>query len=224
MNVSLSYYVLIGALVLTMVCGVILYSRMLAWRRRCRSRIVDFTRRESALRDEMEGLRTRVDEMGRENSDMVEELSALRREIDDSKEATGGQMPADKKLEVIAQMKHGDEEVQPGESSLHARFIKVVEGQIGNSSLQIDAIGRQLNLSRVQLYRRLKAETGMTPNELLRAYRLAKAASLLTTTNLTIAEIAYRVGYSSPGYFSRCFREQYGTLPQDLRTTTTRKD
>lgn len=214
MNPPLTYYFLIGALILTVVCAAILLGELLAWRHRCKSKVLHFTRREMELQGEIDDLRSRFDEINRENHDVEEELSALRREIADREVVS--ETPPEKKIDVLAMMMHPEEAPQ-GSSSLYPRFISVIEGQLGNSSLQIDEIGQQLNMSRVQLYRRLKAETGMTPNELLRTYRLAVAAKMLTTTNLTIAEIAYRVGFSSPSYFSRCFREQFDTLPQDLR-------
>lgn len=206
--------VLIGALLLTIVGGAIL-SAMIAARRRRKSDVADFAGKEKELKAELDGLRSRMDDIVRENQDLMEELSGLQREMADRDVAM--EELQDKKLEVIAQLMQTDKGGKQDATPVYARFVEVIEQQLGNSSLQIDGIGRQLNMSRVQLYRRLKAETGMTPNELLRIYRLTKAVKMLTATDLTIAEIAYRVGFSSPGYFSRCFREQFHKLPQDFR-------
>lgn len=222
MEYPLTYYYLVGALLLMVVCGAILLGELMAWRRKCKNESAAFGEREKQMQAEIDTLRNQFDEISRENHDVEEELKALHREIADRDVALDAIPP--KKLDVMsilmqndgAQIKGDNNQMLPP-SSIYNRFIDVVEEQLGNSSLQIDEIGQRLGLSRVQLYRRLKAETGMTPNELLRTYRLAKAARLLTTTDLTVAEIAYRVGFSSPSYFSRCFREQFETLPLDLR-------
>ena len=64
-------------------------------------------------------------------------------------------------------------------------------------------MGEQVGLSRVQLYRKTKALTGHSPNELLRMVRLKRAASLLASTDKTVAEVCYAVGFSSPSYFAQ---------------------
>ena len=69
----------------------------------------------------------------------------------------------------------------------------------------------------MQLYRKVKAITGLSPNELLRSMRLRKAHELITGTDMPISEIAYDTGFSSPGYFSKCFRDEYGVSPSDIR-------
>ena len=74
-------------------------------------------------------------------------------------------------------------------------------------------VGEQIGLSRVQLYRKTKALCGYSPNELLRIARLKKAASLLASTEKTISEITYEVGFSSPSYFTKCYKEYFGENP-----------
>lgn len=74
-----------------------------------------------------------------------------------------------------------------------------------------------MNLSRVQLYRKVKAVTGSTPIELLRTARLNRAYQMLMTTDRSVSEIAYQVGFSAPSYFTKCFKEEYGMLPGDVR-------
>lgn len=97
------------------------------------------------------------------------------------------------------------------------RFKSLVEERMKDSSLNIEELGRELGMSRVQLYRKLKSMTHSSPNELLRRMRLHKAASLLTTTEMTIAEVAYEVGFSSPSYFTKCYKEEYGENPTEKR-------
>lgn len=97
---------------------------------------------------------------------------------------------------------------------------EAIRQNLSNPSLKMDDLGDSVGLSRVQLYRKVKAITGLTPVELLRQMRLQQGYVLLTTTNKTVAEIAFEVGFNTPGYFSKCFREQYGKLPMDLRDST----
>ena len=78
-------------------------------------------------------------------------------------------------------------------------------------------LGEEMGLSRVQLYRKVKAITGQTPVELLRQMRLQQAYALLTSTTKTVGEIAYEVGFGTPGYFSNCFKKQFGKYPTELR-------
>ena len=112
----------------------------------------------------------------------------------------------------------------------HRRVIKAFKGMenfkineairkhLSNANLKMDDLGDEMGLSRVQLYRKVKAATGQTPVELLRQMRLQRAYALLTSTNKTVQEIAYEVGFGTPGYFSKCFKQQYGKYPMDLRT------
>ena len=95
---------------------------------------------------------------------------------------------------------------------------EAIRKHLSNANLKMDDLGDEMGLSRVQLYRKVKAATGQTPVELLRQMRLQRAYALLTSTNKTVQEIAYEVGFGTPGYFSKCFKQQYGKYPMDLRT------
>ena len=94
---------------------------------------------------------------------------------------------------------------------------EAIRRNLSNPNLKMDDLGEEMGISRVQLYRRVKAITGQTPVELLRQLRLQRAYALLTTTTKTVAEIAYEVGFGTPGYFSSCFKKQFGKYPSDLR-------
>ena len=93
------------------------------------------------------------------------------------------------------------------------RLRETVKQHLGDSDFSVERLGAELGLSRVQLYRKVKALTGHTPVELLRKARLTKGRRLLETTDLSVAEIAYKVGFTSPSYFNKCFKEEYGTNP-----------
>ncbi len=94
---------------------------------------------------------------------------------------------------------------------------EAVRKHMSNPNLKMDELGDELGLSRVQLYRKVKAITGQSPVELLRQMRLQRAYALLQSTNKTVQEIAFEVGFNTPGYFSKCFREQFGKYPTELR-------
>ena len=97
------------------------------------------------------------------------------------------------------------------------RFKEVVESRLEDSELSVEDLASDMNLSRVQLYRKVKAVTGSTPIELLRTARLNRAYQMLMTTDRSVSEIAYQVGFSAPSYFTKCFKEEYGMLPGDVR-------
>ena len=94
---------------------------------------------------------------------------------------------------------------------------EAIRRNMSNPNLKMEELGEEMGLSRVQLYRKVKAITGVTPVELLRRMRLQEAYVLLGSTTKTVAEIAFEVGFNTPGYFSKCFREEYGKLPGEIR-------
>ncbi|CAK7037623.1 MAG: Sensor histidine kinase RcsC [Bacteroides sp.] len=97
-----------------------------------------------------------------------------------------------------------------------SRFKSLVEEKMRDPELNVEDLGKDMGLSRVQLYRKLKSLTNYAPNELLRQARLKKATSLLASKEMTVAEIAYEVGFSSPSYFTKCYKEQFGESPTDF--------
>ena len=94
---------------------------------------------------------------------------------------------------------------------------EAINQSMSNPNLKMDELGEQLGISRVQLYRKVKTLTDLSPVELLRQMRLQKGKILLNTTTKTVAEIAYEVGFSSSSYFSNCFKKQFGKLPMEFR-------
>lgn len=96
------------------------------------------------------------------------------------------------------------------------KLRNLIETHLGDLDLRVDDLGEKLGLSRVQLYRKAKALTGYSPNELLRIARLKRAASLLASTDKTIAEITYEVGFSAPSYFTKCYKDYFGESPTDF--------
>ncbi len=96
------------------------------------------------------------------------------------------------------------------------RLNEQIAMHLAESEYSVEEMGAQVGLSRVQLYRKTKALTGHSPNELLRMARLKMAASLLASTDKTVAEVGYAVGFASPSYFAKCYKEYYGENPTDF--------
>ena len=96
------------------------------------------------------------------------------------------------------------------------RFRELIEENLADSELSVEDLGGKMGLSRVQLYRKIKALTNYSPNELVRIARLKKAASLLASSEKTISEITYEVGFTSPSYFTKCYKEYFGESPTDF--------
>ena len=89
--------------------------------------------------------------------------------------------------------------------------------RLENSELSVEDLASAMNLSRVQLYRKVKAVTGASPVELLRTARLKRGYQMLMTTDMSISEVAYKVGFTAPSYFTKCFKDEYGILPGEVR-------
>ena len=100
------------------------------------------------------------------------------------------------------------------------QFLKqlqaIIQKNLSDSEFGVENMGQQIGLSRVQLYRKVKAMTGSSVVDLLRKARLAKARRLLETRSMSVSEVAYEVGFSAPSYFTKCFKEEYGMLPGDV--------
>lgn len=106
---------------------------------------------------------------------------------------------------------------KPGDAD--SRFIndfnRIVMSRITDSKLSVEDISAELGLSRVQMYRKVKALTGSTPVEIVRITRLKRAEKLLRQGGRTVSEVSYDVGFSSPSYFAKCFKEHFGRLPSE---------
>lgn len=106
---------------------------------------------------------------------------------------------------------------KPQENDFLSRFRARVQAHLADEDLNVEQLGSELGLSRVQLYRKVKALTGYSPVELIRITRLKAADNLLKTTDKTVAEIAYAVGFATPSYFSKCYKELFGRQPGEVR-------
>ncbi len=104
-----------------------------------------------------------------------------------------------------------------GGNSIDRKFLKKLQTVLGNNlantSFSAEDLAKSMHMSRMQLHRKLKVLTGDSYTILMRQHRLREAARLLVASDLYVAQIAYNVGFSSPSYFSKCFREKYGVTP-----------
>ncbi len=119
---------------------------------------------------------------------------------------------------------HGQIDPSPSEITITSldekliqRAVQYVEDNIGRSDLSVEELSRELGMSRVHLYKKLMAITGKSPIEFIRVIRLKRAAQLLRESQLNVSEIAYEVGFNSPKYFSKYFKEEFGVLPSDYK-------
>ena len=116
----------------------------------------------------------------------------------------------------------GLEGAEPAESEASVpafitHFREAVEARLADSDISVEDLAADMNMSRVQLYRKVKAITGSSPVELLRTARLKRGYQLLLTTDKSVSEVAYQVGFSAPSYFTKCFKEEYGMLPGEVK-------
>lgn len=103
------------------------------------------------------------------------------------------------------------------DNDFYLRLREIFKREMGNPSLNVDTLASMMGLGRSQFYRKIKALTNCSPVELLRRMRLQRARKLLTTTDRTVGEIAYEVGFSTPAYFTKCYRDEFGQTPSELR-------
>ena len=106
-----------------------------------------------------------------------------------------------------------------GELSDYEKFLlnitRIIEENMDDSELNVNKLSEKSGISTKQLYRRIKAMTGMTTVAYIRDQRLKKAASLLCKGSFSVSEVMYMVGFASASYFTRCFAEEYGITPSE---------
>lgn len=127
--------------------------------------------------------------------------------------------------QLLKNLYQGSKEAEKEISEAHLedrdkQFLKqlqaIIQKNLSDSEFGVENMGQQIGLSRVQLYRKVKAMTGSSVVDLLRKARLAKARRLLETRSMSVSEVAYEVGFSAPSYFTKCFKDEYGMLPGDV--------
>ncbi|MBU2903269.1 response regulator [Arenibacter algicola] len=164
---------------------------------------------KARIDDRMEGIETGADAY------MVKpfDLRLLRLRL--SQLITSRQLIFNKYFSVIS-----DVPVNKNTTSLDKDFIEKVLNYINNNiddpDLSVEALASHLNLSRSQFYRKIKALTNQTANEFLRKIRIERAKQIIENGNTNISEVCYKVGFSTPSYFTKCFKEHFGILPTEV--------
>ncbi len=103
------------------------------------------------------------------------------------------------------------------ENEFYTRFLNLFNEDMGNPEMTVDSLAAKMGLERTQFYRKIKAITNYSPVELMRNLRLKKARAMVTGSEKSISEIGYEVGFSTPAYFTKCYREAYGETPSETR-------
>jgi len=103
------------------------------------------------------------------------------------------------------------------EDAFLQKLQAVIAAHLSEANFSIEELSREIGMSRTQVHRKLKALTNLSASLFIRQVRLQEALALLQQTELTVSEIAYQVGFSSPAYFTRCFTEQFAQTPTDVR-------
>ena len=184
---------------------------------------------------ELEASQVKISDANQQLSVINSQLSVTNKQLMHEKEVAERQRDEleeqrDKIIEMsLSQKKEGDEpsgeeDIINGnekqfrrENEFLTKFLAVVNNHLSDSDLSVEDIGEEMCLSRVQLYRKVKALTGKSPVEIIREERLKRGHQLLADSSLNISEIAYRVGFSSPSYFTKCYKDLFGKSPTDVQ-------
>ncbi|MBK9016465.1 MAG: response regulator [Saprospiraceae bacterium] len=105
----------------------------------------------------------------------------------------------------------------PKEDAFMEQVMEVIRHNLEHSAFSVEQLTREMGMSNTQLFRKLKALTDLSANQLIRRVRLERAKELLKHTDLTVAEIAYQTGFTDPSYFTRIFVREVGVQPSEFR-------
>ncbi|MDE5887822.1 MAG: substrate-binding domain-containing protein [Muribaculaceae bacterium] len=121
--------------------------------------------------------------------------------------------------DILDRRKNEIEQTHSLDNEFYSEFLSYVKSNISNETLSVKEIASQLGIGPTQLARKIKALTGTTPVDLVRELRLREGRELIITTERSVADIAYSLGFSTPQYFAKCFKDKYGITPSELRSS-----
>jgi len=104
----------------------------------------------------------------------------------------------------------------PASHSLLEQVLSIINHNLSNEYFSIEDLCHEIGISERSLQRKLKASTNRSPNQMIRSYRLHRAKDILIKEDCNVSEVAERTGFSSPSYFSKCFRKEFGCLPTEM--------
>jgi len=154
---------------------------------------------------------TRLRQERQELARLLAQAKEKERELLNDNEYLANQL----RLQLIE--KSGEEGKLSADEKFLLDITRIIEEHMDDSALNVDTLSRWSGIGTKQLYRRIKALTGMTTVAYIRDQRLKKAASLLAKGSFTVSEVMYRVGFSSASYFTRCFCDEYGVPPSEYK-------
>jgi DNA-binding response OmpR family regulator len=166
---------------------------------------------KAALEDKIGGLETGADDYLVKPFDAGELLARVKNLIDlrrKLREKFGKELVALRPDEV---------KVTPAEQVFLKKVMDVIEQRMANENFAVEDLASSVNMSYTQLHRKLKAVTDKTAAQFIRSMRLKRAMEMLSQNGGTVSEIAYTVGFGSPAYFTRCFQEEYGKTPSEVK-------
>ncbi len=167
---------------------------------------------KAASENRIEGLETGADDYLVKPFEPKELLARIRNLIDLRRKLR-------QRFSVSAPLRPGEIAVTSMDDAFLKKLMAVVEERMGDETFTVEELGNRLNMSRVQLHRKITALTSQSASEFIRYMRLHRAMDLLKQKAATVAEIAYMVGFSTPSHFTKCFHELFGATPSDVSPT-----
>jgi DNA-binding response OmpR family regulator/nitrogen-specific signal transduction histidine kinase len=166
------------------------------------------------IESKLEGLDTGADDYISKPFDMDELKLRIRNLIENRKKLR------EKYSRNFINLKPKEIDVQSTEEKFLLKITQVIEDHMSDSSFGVETFAREVAMSTAQLYRKINALTGKTPNDLIRDMRLKRASYLLNKKSGNIADVAFQVGFNNLSYFAKCFKEKYGETPSEYLKKT----
>jgi len=167
---------------------------------------------KAASENGIEGLETGADDYLVKPFEPKELLARIRNLIDLRRKLR-------QRFSVSAPLRPGEIAVTSMDDAFLKKLMAVVEERMGDETFTVEELGNRLNMSRVQLHRKITALTSQSASEFIRYMRLHRAMDLLKQKAATVSEIAYMVGFSTPSHFTKCFHELFGATPSEVSRT-----
>jgi signal transduction histidine kinase/DNA-binding NarL/FixJ family response regulator len=162
------------------------------------------------VEDKIEGLETGADDYITKPFNIKELLTRSKNLIEQRKKLR-------EKYTHQIDLEPGEIAVQSADERFLKRALEIIEKNMGDCDFDVNNFYPEMNMSRMQLFRKLKALVNQTPSELIRNMRLKRAAQLMKQNFGNIAEITYEVGFNNLSYFAKCFKEKFGVLPSEYK-------